>query len=204
MKRWSGIAAGLFVIGFVLAGCTHRPPGPDDSGWVTLFDGTRGSLDNWYQVGEANWRFEYGNLVADRRTSKVLSNFVSKQSYTDVQIRAEFWASHDANSGIYFRITDPKKIGSAVAYEANIYDTAPNPSYGTGAINGVATVNPMPKAGGRWNVMEITARGNRLTVWLNGILTVDVENDKFKSGPIALQYGQGAMMWRKVQVMPLW
>lgn len=203
MKRWSSIATGLLVIGFTLAGCTHRPPGPGDPEWSTLFDGTRASLDNWYQVGEANWRFEYGNLVADKRTSKIIPTFVSKKSYTDFQIRAEFWASHDANSGVYFRISDPKKIGGATAYEANIYDTAPNPSYGTGAINRVATVNPMPKAGGRWNVMEITARGNRLTVWFNGNLTVDVLDDKFKSGPIALQYGQGVMKWRNVQIRPL-
>ena len=204
MKRLFATVAVLIAAALGLAACTaHRQPYNDQSGWTTLIDGTRASLDNWTTVGDANWRFEYGNIVADKRASKITPVLVSKTSYTDFHLRAEFWASPDANSGIYFRITDPKKVSTAAAYEANIYDTAANPSFGTGALVGVATVYPFQKAGGRWNVMEITAQGNRLTVWLNGSLTVDVVNDKFKSGPIGLQYGQGIMKWRKVQIRPI-
>lgn len=203
MKRWSGIIVGLFVVAFTVVGCNTRPPGPDDPGWITLIDGTRASLDNWNRVGDANWRFEYGEIIADKRTSKASGLLVSKNSYTDFQIRAEFWASHGADSGIYIRISDPKKIGTTTAYQVNIYDTRPDPSYGTGAIIGVATVNPMPKVDGRWSTMEITAIGNRLTVWVNGILTVDTVDNKWKSGPIALQYALGVIKWRKVQVRPL-
>ena len=54
------------------------------------------------------------------------------------------------------------------AYEANIWDTRPEPSYGTGAIVNVAKVDPMPKAGGKWNVYEIPAKGSTFTVTLNG------------------------------------
>jgi hypothetical protein len=35
----------------------------------------------------------------------------------------------------------------------------------------------MPKAGGRWNTYEITAKGSQLTVVLNGTRIVDVKND---------------------------
>jgi hypothetical protein len=41
----------------------------------------------------------------------------------------------------------------------NIYDQRPDPSYGTGAIVNFAKVEPMPKAGGKWNTYEITAKG---------------------------------------------
>ena len=61
-------------------------------------------------------------------------HLVSKSSYKDFQIRAEFWADHTTNSGIFFRISDPKTIGSKSAYEANIYDQRLEPEYGTGAI----------------------------------------------------------------------
>ena len=85
----------------------------------------------------------------------------------------------------------------------NIYDGRPDPSYGTGAIVNVAKVSPMPKAGGKWNTYEITARGKRLTLVLNGVKTVDVEDGKLASGPIALQWGQGTIRFRKVEITPL-
>ena len=58
----------------------------------------------------------------------------------------------------------------------NLFDTRPDKSYGTGGIVNVpgATVNPMPTAGGKWNVMEIEARGTNLIVSLNGPQTVNV------------------------------
>ena len=84
---------------------------------------------------------------------------VSKEAYADFQLRVEFWVDEDANSGIFIRCTNPDKIGTDSGYEVNIYDKRPDPSYGTGAIVNVAKVEPMPKAGGQWNVYEITARG---------------------------------------------
>ena len=85
----------------------------------------------------------------------------------------------------------------------NIFDTRPDPSYGTGAIVNFAKVSPMPKAGGQWNTMDITAKGSQLTVLFNGVQTVDVQDSKFASGPIALQYGGGVVKFRKVEIKPL-
>jgi hypothetical protein len=118
-------------------------------------------------------------------------------------MRVEFWASHDANSGIFLRCADPTKITDKTCYEANIFDQRPDPSYGTGAIVNVAKVEPMPKAGGQWNTYEITAKGSRLMLTLNGVKTVDVENSQLASGPFALQWGQGVIKFRKVQIRSL-
>jgi hypothetical protein len=106
-------------------------------------------------------------------------------------------------SSIFIRCTDPHKITTTTAYEVNIFDTRPDPSYGTGAIVNVATVDPMPKAGGQWNTFEITAKGPQLTVILNGTTTVDIQDGKFASGPLALQYGAGVVKFRKVEIKPL-
>src|SRR3989304_4723175 len=76
-------------------------------------------------------------------------------------------------------------------------------SYGTGAIVHIAAVSPMPKAGGKWNTYDITVKGTRLTVTLNGVRTADVEDSKLPSGPIALQYHAGVVKFRKVQIKPL-
>jgi hypothetical protein len=141
---------------------------------------------------------------------------VTKNSYTDYQIRAEFWIDDVANSGIFIRCTDPEKIGSASAYEVNIWDARPDPTYGTGAIVNVGKVDPMPHAAGKWNVYEITAKGSTFTVTLNGQKTVDGAQDaKFASGKVALQHGlglkdakgvesdAGTVKFRKVEIKPL-
>ncbi|PYN11138.1 MAG: DUF1080 domain-containing protein, partial [Candidatus Rokuibacteriota bacterium] len=86
----------------------------------------------------------------------------------------------------------------------------PDPSYGTGGIVNVAKVSPMPKAGGKWNTYEITAKGSQLTVVLNGTQTVSVQDGQHAQGPFALQFGNGpndasggVIKWRKVQIKPL-
>ena len=174
-------------------------------GWTTLIDGEKG-LDNFNRVGDANWRAEGGAIVADKGKG---GHLVSKNSYKDFQIRAEFWADANTNSGVWIRLSDPKKPTTKNSYEVNIYDARPEPKYGTGAIVDVATVSPMPKAAGKWNVYEITAKGDQITVVLNGQKTVDVKNSRSAQGPFSLQFGNhgkqpgGAIKWRKVQVKAL-
>jgi hypothetical protein len=203
MKRIPLIAA--WIAALVVAACSHMPG--HQEGWTTLIDGANG-LENFDRLGDANWRAEGGAIVADK--AKDASYLVTRTSYKDFQIRAEFWADHTTNSGIFLRAQDPKKIGSVSSYEVNIYDQRPDPLYGTGAIVDVAKVSPMPKAGGKWNTFLITAKGTNLVVELNGVKTVDVQDSKFASGPFALQFGNGpkdapggVIKFRKVQIRPL-
>ena len=165
-------------------------------------DGSKG-LENFDRIGNSNWRAEDGAIVADRNPDKTPSYLVTRTSYKDFVIRAEFWASHDANSGIFMRCKDPKDVGDETCYEANIFDMRPDPTFGTGAIVKVAKVVPMPKAGGKWNTYELTAKGDQLIVVLNGEKTVDVRDSKLASGPFALQHGTGVIKWRKVEIRPL-
>ena len=170
-------------------------------GSTTLVDGARG-LDNFNRVGDANWSAIDGAIQATQG-GKDPGYLVTKGSYKDFMIRVEFWASDDANSGIFLRCKDPAVITDETCYEANIFDQRPDPTYGTGAVVKVAAVSPMPKAGGKWNTYEITARGNRLVLVLNGVKTVDVEDSRLASGPIALQWGRGTIKFRKVDITPL-
>ena len=201
MKRLIFISMGLLAIGLTVYGCATQPSKQAETGWIALIDGANG-LDNWNRVGTANWTAAEGVVQADK-SEKGGGFLVSKNSYKDFVIRVEFWVSDDANSGIYMRCADPKNITDKSCYEANIFDQRADPSFGTGAIVHIATVSPMPKAGGKWNTYEITAKGPRLTVMLNGIQTVDVQDSKFASGPIALQWGRGVVKFRKVQIRPL-
>jgi hypothetical protein len=173
----------------------------ENDGWVTLLDST--TKGDWSEVGKANWDMKDGALTADKLDGKDIAYLVSKNSYKDFEIRAEFWTDEEANSGIFLRCDQSDKIDSKICYEVNIFDKRPDPSYGTGAIVDVAKVDPMPKAAGKWNTYEITAKGPHLTIVLNGQTTADVDDSKHLSGPFALQYGSGVVKFRKVQIKPL-
>ncbi len=59
----------------------------------------------------------------------------------------------------------------------------------------------MPKAAGKWNTMDISAKGDVLNFVFAGIHTVkDVKDEKFANGPIALQYGAGTVKFRNIRV----
>jgi hypothetical protein len=192
------LAAG-FLIGAAALHCAGTANAED--GWVTLLDST--NKGEWIEVGKANWEMKDGALTASKLDGKDLSYLVSKDSYKDFQIKAEFWVDEAANSGIFLRCDKSDAIDSNICYEVNVFDKRPDPKYGTGAIVDVAKVDPMPKAGGKWNTYEITAKGPHLTVVLNGEKTADADDSKHASGPIALQYGSGVVKFRKVQIRPL-
>ena len=205
MKSASRIIAALAVFALTILGCAVS--GPPGTGWTTLVEGKASDLNNFYEVGaKANWRAEDGAIVADKGSGKGTSHLVTKNSYKDFQIWAEFWADHTTNSGIFIRISNPKDIGSASSYEVNIFDQRKDPSYGTGAIVNFAKVDPMPKAGGKWNTFLITAKGSNIKVEMNGVETANINNSQFASGPFSLQFGPtegGAIKWKKVMVRPL-
>ena len=196
MKRhFTALAAVLFALAALWQ--TNQASGQSD-GWVTLFDGQH--LDHWNAIGDANWELIDGEVQAFKGNGFL----VSKENYTDFEIKAQFWADTKANSGIFIRCADPAKLTAENCYEVNIFDERPDPSFGTGAIVNVAKVEPMPKAADKWNTYEIVAKGPKFTVTLNGQRTVDgAENDKLKSGRIGLQYAAGFVKFRLVQIKPL-
>lgn len=167
-------------------------------GWTTLFDGK--TLNGWNRVGDANWEIVDGAVQATKGGTSFL---VTSMSYGDFQITLEFWASDDANSGVFIRCQDPKDITAMNAYEVNIYDTRPDPAYRTGAIVDVAKPMVNLNAGGRWNTFDITARGTKLIVVMNGMKTVDVDHKGHVRGPIALQYGAGTVRFRNIRIRTL-
>lgn len=192
-----------FALAVSVAGATIHgaPPAAAQTGpgWVSLFDGkTIGS--EWDRVGETNWRVENGAIVADKLTSETLAHLVTRTKYKDFQVYVEFWASDDANSGIFIRCSDPENVSSRTCYEANIFDRRQDSTYGTGAIVDFVEVNPMPRAGGKWNTFEITAKGRHITVVLNGEKTAELHNGLFTEGPFTLQHGAGVIKFRKVAV----
>jgi hypothetical protein len=201
MKRKFAGAAGLLLIALLGFGCAHQS---SSRGWVTLIDGNAG-MENWNPTGSAaNWSAADGAIQADKSTGKGSSVLVSKKSFKDFELYTEFWAADDTNSGIYIRIMNPTDVSTSTgAYEVQIWDKNPNRAYSTGSLVNVAAVDPIYKAGGRWNTYEIYAKGDEITVKLNGVVTVSARDGRFPEGRIGIQYNGGPIKVRKLSVREL-
>jgi hypothetical protein len=196
MKRASILTLGLLLTGF--AGVQPSYSTSAQAGeWTTLFDGK--TLKGWDVVGDANWEVADGVIQANKGTGFL----VTPVPYRDFQITAEFWVTDDANSGIFIRCSDPKTISATNAYEVNIYDKRPDPTYRTGGIVDVAKPSVVINTGGKWNTYDITAKGPKMTVILNDMKVVDAEDTKHPDGRIALQYGAGTVKFRNVRIRKL-
>lgn len=185
------------VLGVVLLGSATAHPAAQGGQWTTLFDGT--SVKGWNVIGDANWEIVDGAVQATSGNGFL----VTPVPYGDFQITLEFWVSADANSGVFIRCQDPATVTATNAYEVNIYDTRPDQTYRTGGIVDVAAPTSVIMTGGKWNTFDITARGTRLTIVLNGTQVVNVDDGKYARGPVALQYGAGTVKFRNVRIRTL-
>jgi 3-keto-disaccharide hydrolase len=200
MKRHFAIAAVTVLVVLVISACGHLP----SQGWIALIDGSSG-MENWDVSGSAaNWRAEDGAIQADKTTGKGASVLVSKRAFKNLELYVEFWAADDTNSGVYVRAPNPKLVNTASgAYEVQIWDKNPNPAYSTGSLVNVAAVQPIYKAGGRWNTFHVVAKGSEITVKMNGIVTASIQNAKDHEGRIGLQFNGGPIKFRKILVKDL-
>ena len=188
-----------FVRSIVLLGLSISFPlsASAQGAMTTLFDGS--SLDGWNVLGDANWELGEGAVSADSGSGFL----VTEDSYGDFELTLEFWVDEPANSGIFIRCSDPNRVADTNSYEVNIYDTRADQTYRTGGIVHIAAPTSVINAGGQWNSYEIRAQGPRMVVTLNGTQVVDVSDDQFSEGPIALQYGAGTVRFRNVQIRSL-
>jgi hypothetical protein len=195
MTRKLALTITLVLLGF--AGFQPAYVTSGQANFTTILEGT--TLKGWDVVGNANWSVADGAVQATMGTGFL----VTPMSYGDFQLTADFWVTDDANSGIFIRCSDPKTITATNAYEVNIYDKRPDPAYRTGGIVDVAKPMAMITTGGKWNTIDITARGTKLIVVMNGMKMVDVDDKKYARGPIALQYGAGTVKFKNVRLRTL-
>jgi hypothetical protein len=139
-----------------------------EAGWRPLFDGK--SLDGWEHVGPGKMVLHDGVIRTEGGMGLL---WYTREKLGNCTIRVVYKTpSKDTNSGVFIRIADkPKDEWYAVhhGYEVQIWDGA-DPFHSTGAVYSMA--QPLAKAAkvGEWNTMDITLRGNRILVTLNGVL----------------------------------
>jgi hypothetical protein len=153
----------------------------------SLFDGK--SLNGWHARPTSvpgtsgEWKVENGVIVCTGSEPGWLS---TNASFKDFKLHIEFLPQERTNSGIFLR--SPKEGQPHITgYELQIWDFQPA-GFLTGSLVGTAkTATPAKLIPGKWNTYEIEARGDRLSIRLNGKPTIDVRDRKSAEGVIGLQ-----------------
>jgi len=136
-------------------------------------------------------------------------NLCTIKPYGDVELVVDFKISKNGDSGIYLRGSPQVQIWDIARVDVGA-------QVGSGGLyNNTVNKNPLVVADnpiGDWNSLRITMIGERVTVYLNGILVVDnivMENywDRkipiFPEGPIELQAHGTELYFRDVYVREL-
>lgn len=181
------------------ANAAHRYGKP-----VALFDGK--TLDTWnLQLSDrpSGWSVVDGAMTNEAKAN----NLVSKQTFKDFKIQAEYGVEPKSNSGIYLR----------GRYELQVLDDfgqAPE-SHGHMAIYAwVAPKVNASKPASEWQAMEAVIVANKVSVTLNGQKVHDnatiqaitggaLDANETQPGPIMLQGDHGKVWYRKVTVTPI-
>jgi formylglycine-generating enzyme required for sulfatase activity len=176
----------------------------DAEGWVQLFNGK--DLTGWKQLPaeKGGWRVENSILVARGPGGNLFSE---RGDYQDFQLRAEALIEADADSGIFLRAPFRRLAGQS-PYEVQIFG-GPGGQYKTGSFWGIpgAQVPDPPVRPGEWFTLEATARGNELSVKVNGGPTTTLKDlqHTYKRGHIGLQHlgKKPGVHFRKIEIKEL-
>ncbi|MFN3649034.1 MAG: DUF1080 domain-containing protein [Armatimonadota bacterium] len=225
MTRYSFSA--LVVLLGTAAIAIAAPAPPDQNRLAPLFpgDSLRGwRVGNWNDVArspggvEGRWTLKDGEL-----TSAASGTWLySPEEYGDFVLQLEAKVAPGANGGIAIRFPvegDPAYRGMEVQVidaDAEIHKSI-GPADKTGAVYDELVPAVTARPSGEWNALEITCRGPRLTVLLNGKPAVDADLSKETSkrsrgvplaerprrGRLGFQNIDGTVAYRKLLIRRL-
>ena len=172
-----------------------------EQGWIQLFDGE--SLFGWKANNDIPWKVSNGAIEASTGDPGLL---LTTTQFSDYELRCDFWMAPGGNSGIFLQSEFLPKDPTVNCYELNICDTHPS-GFNTGSFVGLAKPTTAITGGDeKWHTFHVLARGNHLTVKLDGKEVLDYTNPKpgaRRSGFIGLQKNAGLIRFRNVFLKPL-
>lgn len=221
--QWEGGAADLQFAGVVtgdgLGGTITDPNGtpypftavrapalrraaPTWAASLPLFNGK--DLTGWHTVGGTNqWSAVNGVLT----NAKGGANLVTDALYTDFKLHVEVRYPPRGNSGVYLRGRHEVQVEDSVVTNADAEATG-----GLGAIYGFLIPNQnAAKGAGKWEMLDVTLVGRRVTVVLNGKRIISeqeipgptggaLDSKEGAPGPIMLQGDHGPVEYRNLTI----
>lgn len=189
-----------------------------DTGWVKLLEG--GDLSKHFTT-KGNWSIDKDGVV-DLKPRKGETGWQrydaylwAKQQYTDFEADFEYKVAKGGNSGFYFHVGKVEKPVET-GIEVQIYDSgtkAPGARLtdhdSGGIIPGLPPKKNTAKPAGEWNHMQVTSKGDKVTVRLNGevVNEVSLDHEKLKARPKSGAIGfqdHGLPLWlRNIRVREL-
>lgn len=181
MNRWRmWTRIGLVATILIAAGCSQRSGEADDEGFVTIFDGK--SFDGWEIIIEPGHELKADAFFLEDGTLGCTGYgfhwFRYREPLGDCVVRLEFKIPPEGNSGVVLRSKEQPPAPPFTGFEVQIMGDAgmPPSPHCTGAIYDIVT--PTKNASrpcGEWNEMEITIRGVKVDVVLNGEKVIDTD-----------------------------
>jgi len=147
------------------------------SEWIELFNAE--SLDGWSTTDDGNgWKVDNSTIHCSGESGDPL---YTHGTFEDFDLDLEFKMAEDANSGIFFWISDlDDHINTGL--EVQILDTQGKEpdKYACGALfQLVAPSTDAVKPAGEWNRLELTCNGSIIQESLNGERVVNVDIDRW-------------------------
>jgi hypothetical protein len=191
----------------------------DPAGWKDIMPNA--SFDGWTRLAYlttnpmdpvSQWKLDPAGrlLICEGNHGHELLRY--NQEYADVIFHAEFR---------FVPIENGKGYNSGVIVRANadgtIWHQAQAGESGAGWLFANTPVNGQPqrimlrtqlkedrmKPAGQWNVYEVTAKGNKLSLWVNGGVTSEMPNLEVSKGFVGLEAEGYRVEFRNIKVKPL-
>jgi len=158
-----------------------------EDGFTPLFNGR--DLTGWTYGRRANgtinktgqgYQIENGILFSTKEDG---GNLFTEKQYSDFSLRFEFRLTPNANNGIGIRaplVGDAAYAGMEIQVlddTGSEYRNLRPAQYHGSIYNMFAAKRGFQKPVGEWNAQEITAKGRRITIILNGTTIVDANLD---------------------------
>jgi hypothetical protein len=172
------LATSLLALSLVVAANAVDKPSTDSpAAWRAIFDGK--SLDGWQHVGPGKMVLKDGAIQTEGGMGLL---WYTKEKFGNCVIRVVYkTTSKSSNSGVFIRIADkPADEWYAVhhGYEVQICDVQ-DEFHGTGSLYSLSGAKARPaKPAGEWNTLEITLKGQRVLVSVNGTMVTDFDAER--------------------------
>jgi hypothetical protein len=147
-------------------------------GWRLLFDGETTSGWRGFRQGKMpdGWKAVAGELTRVGRAGDI----VTADEFGDFDLKIDWKLTPNANSGIFFRVTEDDEVMWHTAPELQIIDNAYKeplkPTQLAGANYDLhAPARDATRPVGSWNTTRLLVRGSHVEHWLNDVKVVEYE-----------------------------